>query len=102
MSAPKVPPSSQTILIQSAPSSFRAATKAGASPGLVSVSTGTPNCVPCPPGAVARLPAENRSASSVRARLSRAGRFAAARDGCVNWSNTVVTPKRRESFSTMP
>ena len=84
MSAAKVPPSSQMILIQSEPSSFRSRMNAGASPGLVSVSTGTPNWVPWPPGAVATLPAEKRSASLPRERSSRAARFCARTEGDVN------------------
>ena len=46
ISLPMMLPSSQTILIQSEPSSSRAATKFGASAALVSVATGTPNWVP--------------------------------------------------------
>ena len=87
------------ILIQSEPSALRALTHAAASSGPVSVSTGIPNCVPWPSGAVAVMPAEKRSASVLRPTSSRAGRFAAAKAGSVDWSSTVVTPERSASFS---
>ena len=102
MSMPKVLPSSRTILIQSEPSRLRCRTQARAPSAPPTVSTGTPNCVPCPPAAVASIPAEKRSASSPRASVLRASRFEATSCGSLNWSSTVVTPKRAASLSVLP
>ena len=102
MSIPNASPSSWTILIQSEPSALRARTQACAWSGPFTMSTGTPNCVPCPPAAVASIPAEKRSASSPRVSVSRAARLAATSCGSLNWSSTVVTPKRTASFNELP
>ena len=99
ISRPNALPSSDTILIQSEPSSARARTHPAASSGPATASTGVPNCVPCPPAAVASMPAEKRSASDVRPIAARPSRWAAMNAGSVNWSSTEVTPKRSASPS---
>ena len=60
----------------------------------VSVGIGNPYSVPWPPGAVASVPADNRSARSVFASDVRWRFASASRCQSVNMSSSVVTPKR--------
>src|ERR1039457_3240233 len=72
---------------------MRASTNACASDGSLSVGILIGYSVPCPPGAVIRVPAEYRSARSAAWPALCSLRLPAAKCTSVNMSSTVVTPK---------
>ena len=91
MGMPALPPSS-TILMKREPSAMRASTNACAWPGRVKVGIGMPNWVPWPPGAVARVPAENKSAWPLFKPAAILRVMSCISGTPVNMSTWVVTP----------